>query len=35
MEDYEGASINEINIMNNNNQLDLYLTNQKTGKRFM
>lgn len=33
VEDYEGASINEINIMNNNNQLDLYLTNEKTGKK--
>jgi len=31
--DYEGASINEINIMNNNNQLDLYLSNPQTQKK--
>jgi DNA-directed RNA polymerase subunit H (RpoH/RPB5) len=33
VDDYDGASINEINIMNNNNQLDLYLTNPKTQKK--
>ncbi len=33
VEDYEGASINEINIMNNNAQLDLYLTNPQTQKK--
>ena len=31
--DYEGASINEINIFNDNNQLDLLLTNPKTQKK--
>ena len=31
--DYEGPSINEINIMNNNNQLDLYLTNPQNNKK--
>ena len=33
VEDYEGASINEINIMNNNSQLDLYLSNTQTQKK--
>jgi len=33
VEDYEGASINEINIMNNNSQLDLYLSNPQTQKK--
>lgn len=33
VDDYEGASINEINIMNNNVQLDLYLSNPQTQKK--
>jgi DNA-directed RNA polymerase subunit H (RpoH/RPB5) len=31
--EYEGASINEINIFNDNNQLDLLLTNEETQKK--
>jgi len=31
--DYEGASINEINIFNENQQLDLLLTNPETKKK--